>query len=116
MSLTGNQELDEKYDIFNFCNFPKGLGLNVKVETFFTQCSSGSTVVYIWEHDTVAKKIFKGGLCLISMHYTSHKNANIISNKIIPGFYLKIYYYKTDSKEECTILTSRKSRKCFDIL
>ncbi|XP_021010245.1 vomeronasal type-2 receptor 116-like, partial [Mus caroli] len=35
------RNLDSKYDILNFWNFPKGLGLKVKVGTFFTHASQG---------------------------------------------------------------------------
>ncbi|XP_040597522.1 vomeronasal type-2 receptor 116-like [Mesocricetus auratus] len=34
MTLDWKQELDDKYDILNFWNFPKGLGLKVKVGTY----------------------------------------------------------------------------------
>lgn len=34
MTLDWKQELDDKSDILNFWNFPKGLGLKVKVGTF----------------------------------------------------------------------------------
>ncbi|XP_007648444.1 vomeronasal type-2 receptor 116 [Cricetulus griseus] len=41
MALHWKQELDDKYDIVNFWNFPKGLGLKVKVGTFLPNAPKG---------------------------------------------------------------------------
>ncbi|OBS59357.1 hypothetical protein A6R68_09520, partial [Neotoma lepida] len=41
MALEGKQKLDEEYDILNFWNFPKGLGLKVKVGIFSPNAPQG---------------------------------------------------------------------------
>uniref|UniRef100_A0A8C2MWE8 G-protein coupled receptors family 3 profile domain-containing protein n=1 Tax=Cricetulus griseus TaxID=10029 RepID=A0A8C2MWE8_CRIGR len=41
LALYWKQELDDKYDILNFWNFPKGLGLKVKVGTFIPNAPQG---------------------------------------------------------------------------
>lgn len=41
MVIDGRKHLDSDYDILNFWNFPKGLGLKVKIGTFSSDAPLG---------------------------------------------------------------------------